>query len=154
MTSSQRFAVPFRFGLRGSLILAGLLSIVYGAAIVVTANLALPIVIKVIAVVMVLAWLIHQLRRHVLFKGRRAVSTMIWEGGDQWQLISPAGMSREARLLGNSFAHPWLVVLNFRVEGESRLRSVVMMIDSTDSTAFRRLLMRMRGMGATLPEGA
>lgn len=152
--SSPRFAVPFRLRLRGSFLLGGLCLVGYGAALVWLFSFAIPFWIKLLILPLVLVSFVTACRRHVLFNAPEAISELSWAGGADWLLYEVSGQALDARLLGSSFAHPWLVVMNFRVEGERRIRSVVMFPDSCDTTSYRRLLTKMRRLSGVLPEGA
>ncbi len=149
MISSKRFAVPFRVGLRGSFLLAGMLLFVYGGALVLLSQYELAWGVKLVLMAAVAASFVLHFRRSVMLLSTRAVSSVVNEGGEDWLLNLRNGEVLDARLLGSSFAHPWMTIMHFAVEGQRRMRAVVIMPDATDSTSYRRLLVRLRNGAAT-----
>lgn len=77
-------------------------------------------------------------RTHVSLRSRRAVVALNRYADDAWQLRLVSGASYQARLLPDSYVHPELLVLNFRLDIGER-RSVVLMSDSADAARLRRL---------------
>ena len=142
--SSRKFAIPFRVQLKRSFILSVLLLSIHGGALVIVSLLAWPLWLKLVLMVAVVLSGIVTARRHIFFKGREAVVGLVWQRDDRWTLLSSAGEQFEARLLSGTSMQPWLAVMNFRVEGERRAWPVVVMVDSTDSTSFRRLHIKLR----------
>ncbi len=142
--SSQKFAIPFRVHLKRSFILSALLLFLYGGATVCVLLLAWPWWLKLGAGVMLALSLVNVLKRHILLSGHGAVVSLCCDDGERWRLQSASGEWSEAALVSGTSMQPWLVVLNFRIEGRRRLLPVVVMSDSTDSTTFRRLNVRLR----------
>ena len=142
--SSQKFAIPFRVQLKRSFILSVLLLSIHGGALIIVSLLAWPIWLKLALMVVVVWSCIVTAKRHLFFKGRDAVVGLVWEGDDRWTLISATGEQLRASLLSGTSMQPWLAVMSFRVEGERRAWPVVVMVDSTDSTSFRRLHIKLR----------
>jgi hypothetical protein len=106
--------------------------------------------------------------------GERTVVALRWEPGGRWRLERRDGEIESARLLASSYLQPQLAVLCFVIEpGEknqsrsdhyssflvrclnrgARWRAVVLMPDSVDAEALRRLRVRVRleGIGETKP---
>ena len=77
-------------------------------------------------------------RTRVSLRSRRAVVMLNRHTDGTWQLCQTSGVSCQARLLPDSYLHPELLVLNFRLDNGKR-RSVVLMRDSADATCLRRL---------------
>ncbi len=142
--SSQKFAIPFRVHLKRSFILSALLLFLYGGALAFTALLSWPWWVKLGLSLLLIVSFVRVSRRHLLCRGRGAVLSMICEDGERWRLECAAGGWVGATLLSGSSLQPWVALMSFRVEGERRPWSVVVMSDSTDSTTFRRLHARLR----------
>ena len=83
------------------------------------------------------------LRRHPVFGfGRKAIVQLIWHTEGGWTLQDAAGVRSDAELLGNSYVHPRLLVLNFRLKhGGGRTR--VITGDEADAESLRRLRARL-----------
>ncbi len=149
--SSARFAVPFRVTLKPSLLLLAMLLFMHGGALIWLITFVLPLWLKLVVAVVISASLALQLRRYLLFKGSRAVTGLIWDGGDEWQLQRAEGEALNAQLLGSSFVNPFLIVLNFKIESSRRMLPLVIMTDSIDSTSFRRLTSKLRRVTGAEP---
>jgi hypothetical protein len=97
----------------------------------------------------VLSWLWN----HALHAARRAdrsLVSLVWLADGEWRLTERGGATRSGRLRWDSYAHPWLTVLNFT---GARRCSVVLLPDSLDPETFRRLRVRLglQGMAAIEP---
>jgi len=148
--SSTRFAIPFRGALKGSLLLAIALIFIHGGALFWLFSFVLPLWVKFVVAPVIIGSALQQLRCHLLQKGKRAVTGLEWDGGDEWQLQMAQGQSISARLLGSSFVSPWLIVLNFKTATSRRLLPVIIMADTIDSTSFRRLTSKLRRLAGTV----
>ena len=148
MTSSAKFAVPFRINLKTSFILNGALLFMYLGAFYWLWAFDLNLVIKFFAVAGLIVGFINHTRQYLLKTSKRAVINLIWQDQNQWQLDTAGGESLKAKLLGSSFVNPWLIVLNFKPEQGGRMLPVVIMPDGVDSTTFRRLSAKLRMYGA------
>lgn len=148
--SSARFAVPFRATLKGSLLLSVALFFIHGGALLWLFLFALPVWVKLLLAIAIITSLLLQLRTHLLQKGRRAVTALLWDGGEEWQLQMAHGEGVTARLLGSSFVSPWLIVLNFKIESRRRMLPVIIMTGTLDSSAFRRLTSKLRRVAGRL----
>jgi toxin CptA len=62
------------------------------------------------------------------------------------------GEWRECEVLGSTYVTAFLTVLNFRVSGARRVRSVVLMSDSMAADDFRRLRVWLRWRPQTKPD--
>lgn len=147
MASSTKFAVPFRITLKTSFLLNGALLIMYLGAFYWLWAFDLSLLIKLIVAAALIVGLINHSRQHLFKTSRRAVTNMIWQEQDQWQLETATGDTINARLKGSSFVNPWLIVLNLKPEQGGRMLPVVVMPDSVDSTTFRRLSVKLRMHG-------
>lgn len=88
------------------------------------------------------------LRRHPAFGfGKKAIVRIIWHTEGGWNLQDAAGVRSDAELLGNSYVHPRLLVLNFRLrQGGKRTR--VLTGDEADADGLRRLRARLSAFRA------
>ena len=78
------------------------------------------------------------------------IRRLTWQAGNEWRVELCNGELLMARLRPSSFMHPWLVVLNLRVEGQRLPRSLVLARDSLDATTFRQLRVRLTTEAGTL----
>ena len=86
----------------------------------------------------------------VNLRSRRAVVALNRYVDASWQLGMTDGATLQASLLPDSYLHPELLVLNFRLVNGKR-RSVILVRDSADSTSLRRLRAALAlGVGAAL----
>lgn len=150
--SSKRFATPFRVVLQRSILLSVLLLLMHGGALYWLSLFALPLWLKLIFSVCVIVSVVVQLRTHLLQKGRRAVTGLQWDGGEEWQLQIGSGEILTARLLGSSFVSSWLIVLNFRIVSGRGSVPVMLMPDSIDAASFRRLTAKLRRITGRVDE--
>ena len=67
-----------------------------------------------------------------------------WDANDEWLLFHQDGERSSALLLGDSYIHPKLTVLRFKVEGRFWAKSVVLLTDNVDLQAFRHLRVRLK----------
>ena len=147
MTSSSKYAVPFRINLKTSFILNGALLFMYLGAFYWLFVFDLNLLVKAGLTAALLGGLIIHSRQYLFKNSKRAVTNMVWLEQNLWQLDTAVGESIDARLLGSSFMHPWLIILNFKPEHGGRMLPVVVMPDSVDSTTFRRLCAKLKLYG-------
>lgn len=81
--------------------------------------------------------------RHVSLSHACAVVRLTWVRHGDWRLVTADGAEHGAELQGDSYVHPWLVILNFGLEPRGRT-SVVLFPDSLHEDDFRRLRVRLR----------
>jgi len=148
MTSSAKFAVPFRINLKTSFILSGALLFMYLGAFYWLCAFDLNLLIKLFVVTGLIVGFINHTRQYLFKTSKRAIINLIWHDQNQWQLDTASGERVKAKLLGSSFVNPWLIVLNFKPEQGGRMLPVVIMSDGVDSTTFRRLSAKLRMYGA------
>jgi hypothetical protein len=77
-------------------------------------------------------------KRRVSLRGRNAIVGLNRHADGAWQIHLTDGSAHQANLLPDSYLHPELMVLNFRL-GTGKRRSVVLVRDSADNTSLRRL---------------
>ena len=73
-----------------------------------------------------------------------SIGKITWQEENYWQLETSAGEVVEAELIGDSLNTLYLVVLNFRIEGRRRAKSVVLFQDSADEELLRKLRVRLK----------
>jgi toxin CptA len=138
---SSRACVPrLSIERRPSGSLAAFLIAVHAAAGGALAATPLPAWVHVTLLAATVASLVHGLATQALVRGTRACRELTWESSGEWTLRR-GSEPLAARLLGTSFVHPRLVVLNFRLaRGRA---SVVLPFDGVDAEVFRRLRVRL-----------
>ncbi|MBI3772692.1 MAG: hypothetical protein HY272_08350 [Gammaproteobacteria bacterium] len=141
--SSPKFVAPLRVNLQGSLLAAVVLLVIYIGAIYWLKYLAIPGLLK-FGLAALLVWsLAANFRRYVLLKHPRSVVELYCHS-NEWDLKLANDQRCSAELLDSTFVSSWLLVLNFRIEGEKGVCSVVIAPGGTDSNSFRRLNVRLR----------
>jgi len=95
----------------------------------------------VLAAAFAVSWL--WLRRHPVFGfGPRALVRVTWQADGSWALREQSGLSSAAELLGNSYLHPKLLVLNFKLKDGAR-RSRAILGDEATPAQLQRLRARL-----------
>lgn len=146
--SSPPSAAPLKIRLRPSRYGAGLHLVFYGTALVAVLALGmLPWYGRLLLAAAVIIAFSQSFRRHVLLRGRTAATALQINTDGTWELTAADGKKHTARLLPSTFAHPSLIVLNFRIEGRRGVWAVILLRDSTDAGSYRRLLMWLRQSG-------
>lgn len=82
---------------------------------------------------------------------------IVWGSDNDWQLIKSDGNKYAASLLGSSYVHRQLLVLNFKINGKSwynRYQTFVLLPDCVDADCFRRLCARLRLVRGRLVENS
>ena len=75
-------------------------------------------------------------------RGGNDLRRLVWQADGDWLLQTRDGKESGARLLPGSYSHPWLVVLNLRLDN-GRQRSVVLFADALAPDMHRRLRARL-----------
>jgi toxin CptA len=136
--SSTVSVTPLSIEIRPSRWLARYVLSVYAAAALTVIGLPISpwVTSTVLCILSISGLLTYQTR--VRLRSRRAVVALNRCADASWQLRSADGTAHQARLLPDSYLHPELLVLNFRL-GNGKRRSVVLVRDSADKTTLRRL---------------
>ena len=142
-TSSAKYATALNLEPRPSRWFMLFMAMTHGgaAASLITAGLAWWLDVPLCALLAASAYFIHL--RHISLTHARAVVRLTWTRHGDWRLVTADGMEQGADLLGDSYVHPWLVVLNFSLPRRGRA-SVVLFPDSLHADDFRRLRVRLR----------
>jgi toxin CptA len=90
------------------------------------------------------ASLVWHLRRDALRLSSDAVIEITLREHGRCELLTRGGAVLEGTVAGSSFVSPWLTVVNVRLEGGRRLRSVVVMPDCAAAEERRRLRVWLR----------
>ncbi|MCF6210104.1 MAG: hypothetical protein L3J88_00475 [Gammaproteobacteria bacterium] len=142
--SSPKYATPLVLEPRPSRWLLSLILFSHGGAIAVLLALdEWPWPVRLLLVVVVLASLWFTVGGLGWRRSPTRIQRLIWQTENEWRLELCNGEMLTARLRPSSYMHPWLVVLNLRVEGQWLPCSLVLARDSLDVTTFRRLRVRL-----------
>jgi hypothetical protein len=98
---------------------------------------ALPLAVTIALGLLLPASLFYNYARHVNSHSRWFIDRLYWSTERSWTLHTADGRERTARLL-SSYIHPYLVILSFAPD-KWVPRSVILLPDSTDPDAIRRL---------------
>jgi toxin CptA len=129
---------------RRSLLLAGILAIVHGGALVLIVQLDVALALRVLLGAAVIASMYVTLNSQALLHADGAVVKLVRRGDGLWTLHTAAGAEHEVRLLPGSYVTAYFVILNFATPSRWRRRSVILMPDALDAAQFRRLRVRLR----------
>lgn len=141
--SSIEFEAPLRVRPEASWLLAVILTGAHVLALATLSVLVLPQALKLAMGVVVLSSLCRAIYTRVLLRGPRAIRAIVW--GVCGDMVVRDGADREyqAQAAFDSFAHPWAIVLNLRLNDSSR-RTLVLLPDSVPKDVFRQLRVRLR----------
>ena len=141
--SSEKSALPLNLKIRPSKQLAIFLLLSHGGAMAVLYALTLTPWVQWSLALMVIAYLVYNMRTHALLSAPSAIVEAVWSARGDWTLLNINGEALEARLLPNSYVHPLLVLLNFQFLDMNRVRSLVLPADSLDQQTYRKLRVRL-----------
>lgn len=149
--SPAGYARPLSIDLKPSRMLAGAAVCLHGGALLMIPWLPVSGWLVALLMSVVVISSVHMLAGPTLRVRSKAIVAVQWRGDGSWRLRTRDGEEREARLLADSYVHPWLTVLNFRVSGcvYGRRCSLVLLPDSLEPERFRQLRVRLRLEGAS-----
>ena len=136
--SSTVSVTPLTLEIRPSRYLAYYVLGVYAAAGLVMVILPLSAYLIGAALSALLLFCVLTFQTHVSLRRARADVGLNRRADCSWQLRLGDGTVHQARLLTDSYFHPELLVLNFRLVNGKR-RSVVLVRESADRVGLRRL---------------
>ena len=141
--SSRKSVAPLYLRPAPSRLLLLFLVLIHLLALSVLPFLAVSAGFLVPVALLVLAGLYRELQLHVFRRHPRSVVRAVWESSGRWRLTDALGVERAGELLAESYVHPQLVLLNFKLDGAGR-RSLVLLPDSEDRQTLRELRVRLR----------
>lgn len=142
--SSKKYAAPLSLDLGPSRSLSWLLFSLHGAGYIALWSLPLPWFIPLFGSIPMYFSLRNALGCHARRSAPTALRSVGWSANGDWRLTRTDGSSATAELLGDSFVHPVLTVLNFRIVGTRRRESAVIMRDTLAPEPFRQLRVRIK----------
>lgn len=145
--SSTKYAQPLRLEPKPSRILITLLTIGHFGAIAVLVPLDLTIIVKLGMGFVLLVSLFVALKKQPGRVGEGGVKSLVWTTDGEWLLETVDGKTLSAILHESTYVHPWLVVLNFRLDGKRSLLSFTLAPDALDKELFRELRVRLKVVG-------
>ncbi|NOX75942.1 MAG: hypothetical protein GXP17_04880 [Gammaproteobacteria bacterium] len=140
--SSKKSVSPLTFTPEPSRVLMLILLVSHLGGAALLWPLDLSAAVKALLVALLLMSLIASWPR----RGKGGLQRLTWQADGDWLLQAHGGDDIEATLLPGSYRHPWLVVLNFQLEGSRRRRSVVLFADALEPEMHRKLRVRL-GLG-------
>ncbi len=142
-TSSAKYATALSLEPRPSRRFALFTAATHGVAAAVMVSAGMAWWIDILLCTLIAASAAYIYMRHVRLTHARAVLRLTWTRHGDWRLVYADGVAQTAELQGDSYVHPWLVVLNFSLQPKGRA-SVVLFPDSLHEEDFRRLRVRLR----------
>lgn len=154
--SSKKSATTLHIELQPSKLAAIVLLSMHAGAVVVVSTLAVTSIVKLVLILLVISsalvslnkagWLVFAERWPMLFGFCQRVEKLVWDDSHDWYIYTRNAGITEAQLLGSSYYHLRLVVLNFKLKksrGILRYRSVVIPFDAVDEETFRQVRVRL-----------
>lgn len=142
--SSTKYASPLRLEIQRSQKLLSLLLVTHLGAFMLIWTLTIAIQWQLLLALIILGSLFYYTKAYYLLTSPNAVVHAIWDADENWHLSLANGSIISARLLPDTYIHPWLVVLNFICQDPSKKYSLPLLPDSLDANTLRRLRVRLR----------
>ncbi len=120
------------------LVLAG-----HTLAVAVLPPLALPRAVNLALAGAIIISLVHATYTHMLRRGARTITALEWQAEAGWTLETAHGVRLAAQPLPGAVIYPACIALRFQTEA-GRPLSVVLLPDSADADALRRIRVRLR----------
>ena len=141
--AALKFTSPLLLKLKLSRVLVGLLVFIHVGACGLLFVLPWQLMPKLFFVLLLCVNLFFVLRKLPGLTRSGNIQTLEWAGDGNWYIKTFAGKELAAQLQPSSFVHSWLVILNFRLQEQKRLHSVVLFFDALDKETLRRLRVRL-----------
>ena len=142
--SYGRYASPLQLDLFKSHILLYYLLAIYALAFVSLFYFALPpLIIAAIGLILFVRGY-RTIALHVTRKARQAILRVVWDDNDRWHIVRKNGEKVRVKLVGDTFVHPKLTILNFKVPQKRFLQAVILTRDNINQETHRRLRVRLR----------
>lgn len=142
--SSAKYAAPLLLELGPSRNLTGFLLAIYVAGYAALWTLPLPWFLPLLAGAPLYLNMRSTFKRYGTRNHPMAIRSVLWDAKGDWHLTRVDKSIVKAELMGDSFVHPALTVLNFRVVGNRRSESAVIVSDMIAANAFRQLRVRIK----------
>jgi toxin CptA len=136
--SSTVSVIPLALEIKPSRLLAIYLICVYATAALVVLILPVSLWLMCCALLSLLLSGAFTYRHRISLRSRNSIVGLNRNADGTWQLRLTGGAAHQASLQPDSYLHPELLVLNFKL-GNGKRRSVVLVRDSADCTSLRRL---------------
>ena len=135
---------PLHVALRPSRMLGLLLGVACVSVVVLIALLPLPVWGKVLGVLVVTLATTYSYNQYAGLRLLRSITALEVGSKGELRCFTRAHDWRNAEVLGSSFVTPWLTVLNMRLPDQLLAQHVVLLPDTLESDAFRRLRVWLR----------
>ena len=130
--------------LRPSRILTAILVLAHGAAIAIVALAGMPLWLELIAIAVLVASLIFDVRQTALLRAPNALITLEIASDDKLSIQTRRGEWIECEVLGSTYVTSFLTILNLKVIDSGRNTRAVILSDSLDAEDFRKLRVWLR----------
>jgi len=145
--SSTKYAQPLRLKPRASRILMSLLALGHLGALAILFPLDLPLSVKLLIAAALVLSLFVAWKKQPGKVGEGGVQLLTWQTDGEWLLETGDAQQFTATLHESTYVHPWLVVLNFKRDGQRGLLSFALAPDALDKETFRELRVRLKVAG-------
>lgn len=125
--------------LKPSYWLAGFLIVIHMGAMLALSSVVSNIWTILIVSIFVLLSLIKNIRRYALRQNANAIVEIRLKNKDEWLLQTKQGNTMNAKLAKSSFRSRYLVVLNFYLPENNQKLTIIILPDSLETKAFKRL---------------
>lgn len=137
-------APSIRFELKPSAILAALLLILHGGAIIILFWISWPFWIKSSLILICIGDFILQWQRHARLSNKSSVTHFWLESNGTWNLQYQDGKVAMGVLQGDSVCTVYFVLLNFKIENKRWRTSIIILPDAMHKDNLRRLRVLLR----------
>jgi len=142
--SSGKYASPLQLDLFKSRGLLIKIIVVHLLAFVALFYMALPLLAWAGVGLLLFYNAIRAIYIHASRTSRQAIIRVIWEDNGRWYIVRKSGEKVRVKLLGDTFIHPRLTILNFKVPDKWFSQSVILAADNVNQESHRRLRVRLR----------
>lgn len=142
--SSQKYVAPLQLDLFASRSLLVNIAFIHALAFGALFYLELPLEVLVLLGLVIFYNAAHAIYKHAMRSSGQAITRVIWEDSGRWYIVRRNGEKKRVQLLGDTFIHPQLTVLNFRIPNKWFSQSVILASDNVNKDSHRRLRMRLR----------
>ena len=140
---SKPYATPLFLELNASPVLAALLWLVHGSAVIVVFLLDPPLWLLLVAITVLVCSLTANLGRHASRNHPQAIKRIVWSTDQQWYLYTADRNRYSAILLPPAYVQSYAVILSFRTD-TGQTSHVLLIPDMLTSEAFRKLRVRLQ----------